>query len=377
MIPALLFLASLAFHGVLRMIFHPRRSIFATSALLLLAFCSPAPTQETKGQRIYFSGHSFHYFMPPILADMAKKAGIKDHTQLGLSSIGGSRVYQHWAPAQTSTPKTAKDIVLPAETITVISTARFPSAGEIMVETSEGTVPVTYTGKTATTFTGCKGGKGTVTFFKKVSATNNEARAALQAGKVDVFTMAPIFLPDDGIDKFVQLAVENNPKMRIFVQEFWLPWDHYDPAFKAPKDKVDHNAQTVASLRKSHDIYFKSMDEHVAELNKKYSTMAVRVAPVGQAVIKLREKILAGDAPGLKDQNDLFTDPIGHAQAPLQALVGYCYFGLIYEKSPVGLPVPAILSGLRDSEKLNRLLQEIAWEAVTSHPQSGVQALKR
>ena len=183
----------------------PTPAFSATSALLLLAFCSPAPTQETKGQRIYFSGHSFHYFMPPDPGRHGQEGWHQGSHQLGLSSIGGSRVYQHWQRRQTSTPKTAKDIVLPAETITVISTARFPSSGEIMVETSEGTVPVTYTGKTATTFTGCKGGKGTVTFFKKVSATNNEARAALQAGKVDVFTMAPIFLPDDGIDKFVQL----------------------------------------------------------------------------------------------------------------------------------------------------------------------------
>src|SRR5262249_28873879 len=159
-------------------------------------------------------------------------------------------------------------------------------------------------------------------------------------------------------------------------QEFWLPWDHYDPAFKAPKEKVDHNAQTVESLRKSHSIYFKGMDEHVAELNKKHHTTAVRVAPVGQAVLKLREKSLAGAVPGLKEQNDLFTDAIGHAKAPLQALVAYCYYGLIYEKSPVGLPVPAVMAKASESDKLNRLLQEIAWEAVTTHPQSGVKASK-
>lgn len=360
--------------------FQLRRAALAASAvgLLWLAVCSTLPGQgETKGQRIYYSGHSFHYFMPAILADIAKKAGIKDHTPLGLSSIGGSRVYQHWAPAQTATPKTATDIVLPADTIAVTSTARFPASGELTVETSEGNGVITYTGKTGTTFTGCKGGKGTLTSSKKVSSATNEAREILKSGKVDVFTMAPIFLPDDGIENFVKLAVENNPKIRIFVQEFWLPWDHYDPAFKAPKDKVDHNAQTVESLRKSHGAYFKVMDEHVAELNKKYNTTAVRIAPVGQAVVKLREKILAGEAPGLKDQNDLFTDPIGHAKAPLQALVAYCYYGLIYEKSPVGLPAPAILANAKDGDKLNRLLQEIAWEAVTGHPQSGVRVSKR
>lgn len=277
----------------------------ALFALLLASSLTQA--QEIKGQRIFFSGHSFHFFMPPILADVAKKADIKDHTQVGLSSIGGSRVYQHWDSA---------------------------------------------------------GGK-------------NKAREALGAGKVDVFTMAPIYLPDDGIEKFVKLGIENNPKIRIFVQENWLPWDHYDTAFKAPKGKVDHNAPTGESLRTLHAPYFKAFDEHVADLNKKHNTHAVRIAPVGQAVIKLREAILAGKAPGLKEQNDLFTDAIGHAKAPLQALVAYCYYGLIYEKSPVGLPMPAVLGKANEGEKLNRLLQEIAWDAVTSHPSSGVSAPKR
>jgi hypothetical protein len=356
----------------------PRRGALAVGLLLLAACCPSVQAQsETKGQRIYFSGHSFHYFMPPILADIAKKADIKDHTPLGLSSIGGSRVYQHWAPAATTTPKTAKDIELPADTIAVDSTARFPSTGELTVETSEGHVTVTYFGKTGNTFTGCKGGKGTLTASKAISSKTNEAREMLKAGKVDVFTMSPIFLPDDGIENFAKLAIENNPKMRVFVQENWLPWDNYDPAFKAPSEKVDHNAQTLDSLRKSHGIYFKTMDEHVADLNKKYNTSAVRIAPVGQAVVSLRAKLLAGDAPGLKEQNDLFADAIGHAKPPLEALVAYCYYALIYETSPVGLPVPSVIAKAKESEKLNRLLQEIAWEAVTSHPQSGVKPNKR
>src|SRR5437868_5981196 len=49
----------------------------------------PARSLE-QGQHIFSCGHSFHYFVPPILADMAKAAGISDHQALGLSSIGGS-----------------------------------------------------------------------------------------------------------------------------------------------------------------------------------------------------------------------------------------------------------------------------------------------
>jgi hypothetical protein len=73
----------------------------------------------------------------------------------------------------------------------------------------------------------------------------------------------------------------------------------------------------------------------------------------------------------------LFADPIGHGTAPLAALVAYCHFAVIYHRSPVGLPVPGILKNANHPEwnaDLNRLLQEVAWEAVTHHPLSGVRA---
>ncbi len=375
--------------------FHPRRALQISALLVSFLVACPALHAQTdiQGQRIFFTGHSFHVFMPGILGDIAKKAQIKDHTQIDLSSIGGSRVIQHWNPPATTVAKfkdkqelADKEYVLPAESIALVSAARFPNAGEITVQTADGNVVISYTGRTGNVLTGCKG-KGTISAVRheKVTTTTTAAREALKSGKVDVFTMAPIYLPDDGIEKFVELGLKHNPKMRFFVQENWLPWDSYDAdlvakvgpqaAFKAPAGKVDHNAPTSESLRKMHAPYFKAFDEYVAELNKKYQTNAVHVAPVGQAIIKLREKIIAGEAPGLKEQNDLFTDPIGHAKAPLQALVAYCYYASIYGKSPVGLPAPAVLG--KADEKLNRMLQEIAWEAVTTHPLSGVTAAKR
>jgi hypothetical protein len=210
-----------------------------------------------------------------------------------------------------------------------------------------------------------------------VPAEKNNAKKALRGGKVDVLTLAPIYLPDEGIENFAKLALENNPKIRITVQEFWLPFDVYDTKNPLKGRKVDHNAPTAAELRKLHEEYFKSMDEHVRELNKKLGKEAVFVVPVGQAVIALREKIIAGQAPGIKTQEDLFTDAIGHAKQPLQALAAYCQFAVIYRKSPVGLPMPDVLAKAKNpdwDEKLNRLLQELAWNAVTQHPLSGVQA---
>ena len=131
-------------------------------------------------------------------------------------------------------------------------------------------------------------------------------------------------------------------------------------------------------MQDEHDKYFRDIDAHVKALNEKYGGQpALFVAPVGQAVLRLRQAIAAGTAPGLSQQTDLFTDSIGHAKPPLAVLVGYCYYAQIYGRSPVGLPVPPALNGLPDeatTAKLNQLLQEIAWKAVTEHPLSGVKA---
>lgn len=77
------------------------RPLAVCSALFALALATlPArPADEPappKGLRVFSAGHSFHVFMPAILADAAKGAGIKDHKHLGTSSIGGSRTVQHW-----------------------------------------------------------------------------------------------------------------------------------------------------------------------------------------------------------------------------------------------------------------------------------------
>lgn len=200
-----------------------------------------------------------------------------------------------------------------------------------------------------------------------------KSKELLTAGKVEVLTIAPIFLPDPGIENFATLAVEHNPNIRITLQENWLPYDAYTPpALKRPA-AVDHNAIKIEDLRKQQNEYLASLTEHVDQLNKKFGKQVMVIVPVGQAAANLREKIVKGEVPGLKEQNDLFTDAIGHAKPVLMALVGYVHYGVTYQKSPVGLPAPAVLAKAPGtSPELVKLLQEIAWQAVTECPASGV-----
>lgn len=202
----------------------------------------------------------------------------------------------------------------------------------------------------------------------------NTAKQLLKEGKVDVLTLSPIWLPDDGIENFAKLAFAHNPNIRITVQEYWLPNDEYNPVYPLEtKKKVDHNATTIPALRQAQDQYDHDIDEHVRGINKKLGKDVLVTVPVGKAVVALREKIIAGQCPGIAQQTELFRDNWGHPTQPIMALAGYCHFAIIYKRSPIGLPRPAILTrNPAWDEKLNRLLQELAWEAVTKHPMSGV-----
>ncbi len=48
------------------------------------------------GQRVFFTGHSFHMFVPRNFEQVVTAAGIQGHKTVGTQGIGGSRVIQHW-----------------------------------------------------------------------------------------------------------------------------------------------------------------------------------------------------------------------------------------------------------------------------------------
>jgi hypothetical protein len=274
--------------------------------LILLVFSSVQAKQEAAppaGLKVLTAGHSFHVWMPPLVAEMAKAAGIQGHEQLAISSIGGSKVIQHWD--------------LPPE--------------------------------------------------------KNKAKPILEAGKADLFTMAPTFLPDPGIENFTKLGLEHNPKIRLTLQQNWVPFE--DPELWLSKSRpksIDRDVLTLAQLRAKHDPYFKLIEDHVKELNARIPAAKIAIVPSGEAVLALRDKVIKGEAPGIKTQNELFTDVLGHPGPQIRVLSAYCHFAVIYRRSPVGLPVNGLLAKLPEAEKLNQLLQEIAWKAVTGHAMSGV-----
>lgn len=69
------------------------------TVLVLLAFARGVVAEDAKtpaGQRIFYTGHSFHMFVPPQVEQLVKAANIQGHKLTGTQGIGGSRVIQHW-----------------------------------------------------------------------------------------------------------------------------------------------------------------------------------------------------------------------------------------------------------------------------------------
>ena len=200
----------------------------------------------------------------------------------------------------------------------------------------------------------------------------NEAKKALIAGNVDVLTLSCMTHPDEGIANFAKLGFEHNPNIRVTIQEIWIPQDKwpFDYHQRVNQSNLDFNKSTVDDLKKAYDPYAKEMQDYVAALNKTLGKQVVFTVPDGAAAVALREKIIAGKAPTLTQQSDLFGDWWGHPKEPLRLLSGYCHFAVIYRRSPVGLPAPP--SAARMDKGLLLLLQQLAWDAVIHDPLSGV-----
>lgn len=92
---------------------NPNRSLFHQSliipkiemrATLIVGFAAAAVAENWSrladppaGKKIQWVGHSFHWFLPGPVAQLAKEAGIVGHQDLGIDRIGGSRPCQHWS----------------------------------------------------------------------------------------------------------------------------------------------------------------------------------------------------------------------------------------------------------------------------------------
>src|ERR1041384_2556423 len=131
----------------------------------------------------------------------------------------------------------------------------------------------------------------------------NKAKAALRAGEVDVLTLSPhMLMPDPGIDNFARLGLEKNPKLRVFVQE---SWPARDGAKDAKTFKPELRDQTpLAEMRASHAAWQHQVEAQARALNESAGHATVFIVPVCDAVFALRERVAAGNVPGIAHQTE-------------------------------------------------------------------------
>jgi hypothetical protein len=310
---------------------HRTRTAAWLAVASLIAFSAPAQAQQyaappvTQGQKYFMATHSFNVFIGPNsgtgdvgpLAKLAGEAQLEGHENLGVQMIGGSTPMQHWNQ-----------------------------------------------------------GDG--------DDSRNLAKVALRKGGVDVFTMSPnAIMPEEGIDLFADLMMQTNPEGRILVQNSWSAWDGTGTTASvggngAPDFSLeDHDLATLEDIQgwidRLHEEggYLDRMRAQLQGINERAGHELAFVVPAADAVYRLRQEVVLGRIPGVDKQSELFVDGMGHPAAPIVNLVTYVWFTTMYRQPASGLTALVDPNDATSPER-ERLLQQIAWEAVAAEPMSGL-----
>lgn len=109
-----------------------RRQLLRCLVVLVLAGSGAVSAQEAEtpaGLRVFYTGHSFHMFAPPMVEQLVKSAGIQGHRLVGTQGIGGSRVIQHWDLADAQNKAKAALISGEVDVFTMAAHLTVPDEG--------------------------------------------------------------------------------------------------------------------------------------------------------------------------------------------------------------------------------------------------------
>jgi hypothetical protein len=100
-------------------------ALLATTSVI----ATPMPSAP-KGKKVQWMGHSFHWFLPQPVADLAKEAGIQGHETVGVDRIGASLPCQHWNKGGANGTNAVKDVLKAGKADVLTISTREPAPDE-------------------------------------------------------------------------------------------------------------------------------------------------------------------------------------------------------------------------------------------------------
>ena len=204
----------------------------------------------------------------------------------------------------------------------------------------------------------------------------NQAKSAIVMDNLDVLTLSPnMKLPDEGIDRFVDFALQHRPNIRVFVQGSWMTWDGLG---KDGITNAERDTRPVTEIRERTTRHMNDIRTQLRATNARVGREVCNLVPVGTAVVRMRELIAEGKLPGFNKPSHLFSDDIGHSSPAVNHVCTYMFYAAVFQRDPrelrgLGNNGWSKQYGTPDPQ-LTPLLQQIAWETMLAEPLSGLKS---
>jgi hypothetical protein len=194
---------------------------------------------------------------------------------------------------------------------------------------------------------------------------------AIPTGQWDVMTwgMYTNDKPQDYI-QWMEPCLQANPAMVFYIQDGWPT-----PRFGAKDTPTDQQFTMLDTMYRT--TMMPMYQGNYDALNARYPAK-VHIIPAGAAVVEMIKHYFAGELPGFDclaeingGKRGIYSPDSFHLSrvSGIGWLVGYCYYGELYKKSP---ELIADFHPKGVDPTVDKLMRAAAWHAITHSPFSGL-----
>lgn len=173
---------------------------------------------------------------------------------------------------------------------------------------------------------------------------------------------------------WIDFCQKYNPDMKFYLSDAWPQLLQLKEVPKSEDFFTDEVLDRMGNEKQSQYV------ELVSKLRKDYPGK-VFVLPTSDAMTLAAKHFIRGELPGVQGihqvvggkQRSLWRDQLGHLGPGFDRLEGYVFYATLYRRSPELIKTEIQFGdGKFPSAELDAVFRKIAWQAVISHPLSGV-----